>query len=532
MSTAFNWEFPYRSQRAPVAARNVVATSQPLATQAGIEILQRGGNAVDAILAAAITLTVVEPSNNGVGGDAFAQVFDGKKLHGYSGSGRSPQLWHPSRFTHVDRMPTQGWDCVTVPGAVQTWADLHRRFGSLPFTRLFERAVQYANSGFHVGHKTAALWALSREIFADFEPFQNHFCKDGQAPSAGETFARPELAKTLLDIAETDGESFYRGKLAEAIIKQSNMEGGCMTFADLDEHQGLWHEPLAIDYREVRLHELPPSGQGLAALIALGILRHTHVASLQPDSAEWIHLQVEAMKIAIRAAFNHIADIESMAEFVSIEELLDDTSLHQAAATIGPTASALPPIALPYSNDTVYLAAADESGMMVSYIQSNYMGFGSGIVIEGTGIAMQNRGAGFVLDTNHPNQVAGGKRPFHTIIPGFASDLHGEPLAAFGVMGGHMQHQGHVQMISRIFDHDQNPQAASDAPRWHVTPQFDVALEIGTDPKVAAQMAAKGHCVAIEANENLFGGAQLICRIDEGYCAASDHRKEGCAIGF
>ena len=532
MAKLFDWEFPYSSKRAPVFARNVVATSQPLASQAGIRMLQDGGNAIDAILAAAITLTVVEPCNNGVGSDAFAQVFDGDRLHGYTGSGRSPSAWDPARFQRFDEMPTQGWDSVTVPGAVQTWVDLHDRFGKAPFEVLFDAAIEYAEKGFHVGHKTAPLWQRSAETFREYEPFQKHFCRDGRAPHTGELYLRPELAETLRDVAATKGESFYRGALARKIVDQSTREGGCINSNDLAEHRGSWQKPLSIDYRNVRLHELPPSGQGLAALIALGILRHTEVSTMQPDTADWMHLQIEAMKIAIRAAFDHIADIDAMDQFVSIDELVDEDSLRLAAGTIRNEASDLPPLALPVSNDTVYLAAADESGIMVSYIQSNYMGFGSGVVIDGTGIAMQNRGAGFVLSDNHPNQVGGGKRPFHTIIPGFVTDLHDSPLAAFGVMGGHMQHQGHVQMVSRMYDHHQNPQAASDAPRWHVTQDFDVVLESGVDPRVARELHDRGHNVSIEAEEHRFGGAQLICRIDDGYCSGSDHRKEGCALGF
>ena len=238
------------------------------------------------------------------------------------------------------------------------------------------------------------------------------------------------------------------------------------------------------------------------------------------------------MKIAIRAAFDHIADLDAMEKFVAVDDLSADTSLRRAAASITHQASELPPVQLPISHDTVYLAAADADGMMVSYIQSNYMGFGSGIVIDGTGIAMQNRGAGFVLDNDHPNQVGGGKRPFHTIIPGFVTDLSDAPLCAFGVMGGHMQHQGHVQMVSRIFDHGQNPQAASDAPRWHVTPDFDVVLEGGLSNEIAQRLHDRGHSVSTEMAEHRFGGAQLIYRLTDGYCAASDHRKEGSALGF
>ena len=283
-------------------------------------------------------------------------------------------------------------------------------------------------------------------------------------------------------------------------------------------------------YRSVEVAELPPNGQGLAAQIALAILAERDVRAFAPGSADWTHLQVEAMKIAIRAAFDHFADPEAM--LMAPAELLAPEAIRRAAAGIGRRAGTLPPAALPGSQDTVYLAAADEAGMMVSFIQSNYMGFGSGVVVPGTGIALQNRGAGFSLAPGHPNRVAPGKRPYHTIIPGFVTRA-GAPLLGFGVMGGHMQHQGHVQMVSRIFDHGENPQAAADAPRWHVTPDFRVLLEEGHDPSVADELAARGHDVAIGAPRGTFGGAQLIYRLPTGgYCAASDHRKEGAAVGF
>ena len=241
-------------------------------------MLREGGNAVDAILAAAITLTVVEPCNNGIGSDAFAQVFDSDQLHGYAGSGRSPHAWDPSRFAHYDTMPIHGWDAVTVPGAVRTWVDLHTRFGKAPFQDVFRDAISYAEHGFHVGHKTASLWQRSVATFSDFAPFLRHFSIDGRAPSAGERFERPELAETLRDISATRGASFYSGGLAQAIVKQSEREGGCMSLDDLSSHTGVWQKPISIDYHDVKLHEMPPSGQGLAALIALGILK-THTIS-------------------------------------------------------------------------------------------------------------------------------------------------------------------------------------------------------------------------------------------------------------
>jgi len=513
-----------------VFARNAVATSQPLATQAGIDMLRRGGNAVDAAIATAITLTVVEPTMNGVGSDAFAIVWDGHDLTGINGSGKSPAAWTPNRFKGPN-MPTQGWDSVTVPGAVSTWVALSQKFGKLPFADLFEPAIRYARDGFQVGTKTASIWSWSVDSFAHFNGFQEHFAPHGRSPNPGEIFERPDLVETLTDIASTKGESLYRGRLADAIVAQSQREGGVMTLDDLANHSVLWTDPIAQPYRDVVLHEIPPNGQGLAAQIALSILEHLDVQSIEPGSVNWIHYQVEAMKIAIRAAFDHFADPEVMTTPPS--ELLEPGSIARAAKSISNnSASRYPPVALPVSEDTVYLTTADADGAMVSMIQSNYRGFGSGIVIDGTGISMQNRGSGFVLTPGHPNIVAGSKRPFHTIIPGFVSRSDGGPAMAFGVMGGHMQHQGHVQMVTRVFDHGENPQAASDAPRWHVSPDYRLALETGTSPKTIKALEERGHDAVLVTDEGLFGGAQLICCLEDGYCAASDHRKEGMAAGF
>ena len=526
----FNWSLPYVSRRAPVFARNAVATSQPLAAQAGIEMLRRGGNAVDAAIATAITLTVVEPAMNGVGSDAFAIVWDGHNLTGINGSGKSPAAWTPRRFKGPN-MPTQGWDSVTVPGAVSTWIALSQKFGKLPFADLFEPAIRYARDGFQVGTKTASIWSWSVDSFAHFNAFQEHFAPRGRSPNPGEIFERPDLVETLTDIAYTKGESLYRGRLADAIVAQSQREGGAMALDDLANHSVLWTDPIAQPYRDVVLHEIPPNGQGLAAQIALSILEHLDVQSIEPGSVDWIHYQVEAMKIAIRAAFDHFADPEVMT--IPPSELLEPGSIAGAAKSISNnTASRHPPVALPVSEDTVYLTTADADGAMVSMIQSNYRGFGSGIVIDGTGISMQNRGSGFVLTPGHPNIVAGNKRPFHTIIPGFVTRSDGSPAMAFGVMGGHMQHQGHVQMVTRIFDHGENPQAASDAPRWHVSPDYRLALETGTPPRTIKALEERGHDAVLVTDEGLFGGAQLICRLEDGYCAASDHRKEGMAAGF
>ena len=525
-----SWNLDYPSRRAPILARNVVATSQPLATQAGLNAFRKGGNAVDAAVAAAITLTVVEPCSNGVGSDAFAIVHDSGRLYGLNAAGKSPAAWTPDHFRKYDSMPQRGWDAATVPGAVSAWQSLTERFGELAFEDHFEDAIRYAAEGFNVGHETSRHWATAKTRLGDVSGFADHFLPQGRAPTTGELFKRPDLVPTLASIAESNGDAFYIGDVAKKIVDQAQREGGAFSLADFENHQAIWCEPIATRYNDVTLHEIPPSGQGLAAQIALALLEHTPSRSLKPNSAEWVHWQVEAMKIAIQAAFDHISDPSTMT--VSIDELLEPESIQRAAQELSESATIPPPIELPTSSDTVYLSAADKDGQMISLIQSNYQGFGSGVVVKGTGIALQNRGAGFTLEVGHPNQVDGGKYPFHTIIPGFVTDSAGARLS-FGVMGGHMQAQGHVQMVTRIFDHGENPQAASDAPRWYVTPDYTIKLESGFNEEIAEDLDRRGHDVEIEADYALFGGAQLIYRQSDGtYIAASDHRKEGQAAGY
>jgi gamma-glutamyltranspeptidase/glutathione hydrolase len=524
-----SWDFPYRSQRMPVMARNVVATSQPLAAQAGLRMLFAGGNAVDAALAAAIALTVVEPTSNGIGGDLFAIVWDGTRLHGLNGSGRAPRGWGLERFAGRDAMPACGWDTVTVPGAVDAWVRLSRKFGKLPFAELFTPALAYARRGFPVSPLTARRWQEAQGAYPGFAEIKRTFFPNGRAPRTGEVFRCPEQGQTLGLIAESAGEAFYRGELAEKIAACAAAGGGAMTRSDLADHRGDWVQPIGVDYRGVRLHEIPPNGQGIAALIALGILSHFELRRYPVDSVESLHLQIEAMKSAFGEVFRHVADADHMP--LGPEELLRGEALAARAAAIRMDRAAGPAARPEASGGTVYLAAADEAGMMVSLIQSNYLGFGSGVVVPGTGIALHNRGRGFVLEKGHPNCVAGGKRPFHTIIPGFVTRA-GRPLVSFGVMGAHMQPQGHVQMMVRLFDYGQNPQAACDAPRWHVAADGEVALEAGFPAEVAEGLKRKGHAVALGQPAPLFGGGQLVCRLEGGYAAASDPRKDGQAVGF
>ena len=525
----FSMDFPYASQRMPVFAKNVVATSQPLAAQAGLNMLRKGGNAVDAALTAAITLTVVEPTHNGIGSDAFAIVWDGKRLSGINGSGRSPKAWSPEQFSGHKTMPSLGWDAVTVPGAVDAWAKLSESFGKVPFSELFEPAIRYAEKGFLVSPMIAGAWSFAQQLYKDFPDFAEVFLPGGQAPVAGQLFSCPQQARTLEEIAATKGESFYRGELAERIAAHAESTGGVLTIDDLAEHTSEWVDTISQEYHGIHLHEIPPNGQGLAALIALGILRHLDIRNYPMDSAESIHLQVEAMKIAFAEAHRHIADPTSMV--VDPQALLDEAFLAERAKEIRMERAASPRSSVPVTGGTVYLTAADEEGMMVSFIQSPFMSFGSGIVVPGTGICLQSRGSGFTLEEGHPNRVAGGKRPFHTIIPGFVT-RNNHPVMSFGVMGAIMQPQGHVQMITRIFDYGMNPQAASDAPRWHVYDDFRLSLETGFDPRVVEDLKDRGHTLVPDAPPFLFGGAQLIMKTELGFCAASDHRKDGQAIGF
>ena len=524
-----SWTFPYPSRRMPVFARNVVATSQPLAAQAGLQMLARGGNAVDAALATAITLTVVEPTSNGIGSDAFALIWDGRELHGLNGSGRSPLAWSPGRFAGRSKMPQLGWDAVTVPGAVDAWISLSRKFGRLPFPDLFESAIRYATDGFLVSPITAERWSLAPARFREFPDLAEAFLIDGRAPGPGEYFRPRGMAGTLRLVAETDGESFYRGELAAKIASHAERTGGAMTGADLAGHHSEWVKPLSLNWLGTTLYELPPNGQGLTVLIALGILNRHSIENYRVDSVESLHLQIEAMKIAFTCAKRHIADRAWMA--IEPASLLEDSLLEELSRTIRMERAAFPASSIPPDGGTVYLTAADKDGMMVSYIQSNYHGFGSGIVIPGTGIALQNRGAGFTLEEGHPNCVDGGKRPYHTIIPAFLM-RDGTPLMSFGVMGAHMQAQGHLQMMLRIIAYGQNPQAAADAPRWYLDEESRLSLEPGFGPSIREGLERLGHRLNPDIPTSVFGGAQLIYRLPNGYCAASDPRKDGQAVGY
>ena len=530
MSKNFDWNFPYPSRRMPVLANNIVSTSQPLACQAGLEILQKGGNAADAAIATAITLTVVEPISNGIGGDAFAILWDGKKLIGLNASGRSPSAWTPEHFSRYKAMPQLGWDSVTIPGAVSAWAALSKEYGQLEFKELFEPAINYAKKGFLVSPITAEVWEQLSRMYKKrkFPDFWNAFMPNNKAPKAGELFNLPAQAKTLKIIADTKGEALYNGILAKKIVEHAEKTGGLITLEDLENYKATWETPISIEFNGVRLHEIPPNGQGLAALIMLGIIKQLNLSSYALDSKESLHLQIEAMKLAFSDAYRYISDIKTM-EF-DPKYLLEPKYLKKRAALINLNQAQKFDHGLPSHGDTVYLTTADSEGMMVSYIQSNFWGFGSGIVIPNTGISLQNRGCGFSLVDNHPNQVGPNKRPYHTIIPAFVTK-NGDPLMSFGVMGGSFQPMGHTQMMIRIFEYGQNPQSALDAPRWRVMQGLNVNVESGYNENIIQGLKQFGHEI-FRAHYFGFGGGQLIYKLDDGYLAASDPRKDGQAVGY
>ena len=519
---------PYPSRRQPFFARNVVSTSQPLASQAGATMLARGGNAIDAALATAIALTVVEPTTNGIGSDLFAIVWDGTSLTGLNASGRSPAALSASRFASLDRMPVYGWDTVTIPGAVSGWAALSQRYGQLPFADLFEPAIRYAREGFAVAPTIAQLWSRAAATLPHDLGFAEHFLPRGRAPAAGEIFTIPAMARTLQAIAESHGNAFYRGDLAQAMVRHASQNGGAHTLADFAEHHVDWVDPLSQRYRDVHVHELPPNGQGISALMALGMLEHFDLAALSPDSVESQHLCIEAMKLAFADAYAQVADGTSMR--VSPQAMLDPDYLARRARLIDPKRAQQFKAGTP-KGGTVYLAAGDAQGMMVSLIQSNYMGFGSGVVVPGTGISLQNRGNGFSLVRGHPNEVAGRKRPFHTIIPGFVT-RDGAPFAAFGVMGGPIQPPGHVQTITRLVDHRMNAQAVLDAPRWKILDDGGLELEASAGDDLRQGLAALGHAITVPDTSLGFGCGQFVVKTEGGYMAGSDPRRDGYPAGF
>lgn len=534
----FNHHNPYTSTRLPVFARNVVSTSHPLAAQAGLRMLWKGGNAVDAAIAAAAAMTITEPVSNGLGSDAFCILWDGKALHGLNASGRAPAGWTPEYFrakygADAKTPPKRGIDSVTVPGAVSSWVALSERFGKLPFADLMEPAIEMAERGYLVPPVVQQKWADATPELQSQPGFAQGFLPWGRAPHIGELFRFQAAARALKAIAASKGEAFYQGEIAAAIEKFSASHGGCLTARDFAAHRPEWVEPIAKNYRGYTLHEIPPNGQGIAALMALGIVQNFDVAGMAVDGVDSQHLQIEAMKLAFADIYKYVAEPSSME--VTPAQMLDDAYLASRAKLIDMKKAQDFGAGNPVKGGTIYLTAADENGMMVSFIQSNYMGFGSGCVEPEFGISLQNRGHGFSLSAG-PNQVAPGKRPFHTIIPAFLTK-DGQPVMSFGVMGGNMQPQGHMQTLVRMLDYGQAPQVACDAPRWRFNAGLEINVEAALDANTAQGLVQRGHKVdVIDDSYQDFGAGQFIWRAGdpktEGYVAASDARRDGLAAGF
>jgi gamma-glutamyltranspeptidase/glutathione hydrolase len=537
----FNSHNPYPTTRLPVFARNVVSTSHPLAAQAGLRMMWKGGNAVDAAIAAAAAMTVCEPVSNGLGSDAFAILWDGKELHGLNASGRAPAAWTPDYFKRkygdqAKAPPKRGFDSVTVPGAVGSWVALSGRFGKLPFADLLEPAIEIAERGYLMPVVVQQKWAAATPELGSQPGFAEAFLPWGRAPRVGELFQFKAAARALRAIARSKGADYYGGEIAQAVERFAAANGGSITAKDFAAYQPEWVKPIARNYRGHTLHEIPPNGQGIAALIALGILEKFDLAGLPVDGADSQHLQIEAMKLAFADVYRYVADPSAME--VTPEQMLDDSYLASRAKLIDIKRAQDFGAGNPVKGGTIYLTTADESGMMVSFIQSNYMGFGSGCVEPQFGISLQNRGHGFSLEPG-PNQVAPGKRPFHTIIPAFLtrSAPSIEPVMSFGVMGGNMQPQGHMQTLVRMLDYRQSPQAACDAPRWRFNAGLEINVEQQMDKATVQALSERGHAVeVINDNYQDFGAGQFIWRAGdparEGYIAASDSRRDGLAAGF
>lgn len=502
----------YSSVRQPVFARQgMVATSQPLAAQVGLHVLREGGNAVDAAVATAAALTVVEPTSNGIGSDLFALVWDGGELHGLNASGRSPARLTRDALGGQD-MPTHGWLPVTVPGTPRGWADLHARFGRLPFAQLMAGAVHYARSGYPLSPVLAENWgrgirAHRARTGPEFDHWRRVFAPEGFTARPGELWHSPEHADTLERIGRSGAADFYDGELARRIAAHARDTGGLLDLDDLGGHTSEWVQPISAAYGEHRLWEIPPNGQGLAALIALGIVNGLTLPDHRDDPAG-LHAQIEAMKLGFADAHRYVADPQHSA--VPVDALLSPGYLSARRALIGEQALN-PQAGDPNSHGTVYLAAADRDGQMVSLIQSNYMGFGSGVVVPGTGIALQNRGHNFSMQAGHPNEIAPRKRPYHTIIPGFLT-RGDQPVGPFGVMGGFMQPQGHLQVTLNTVRYGLNPQQALDAPRWQWTGGKTVEVEHELGAFQARALQARGHDVQVQLNPNAFGRGQIIWR--------------------
>lgn len=534
---------PFASRSEVIGTNGMVATSHPLATQIGLDILKSGGNAVDAAIAANIALGLMEPTGNGIGGDLFAIVWDAKtkKLYGLNASGPAPQSLSIEYFkdNNLEKIPAYGPLPVSVPGAVDGWIKLHEKFGNKKFISLFEPTIAYAKDGFPVSELIAYYLDGSAKRFADYPNFKDVWMKNGSTPKKGEIFKNPELAKTLEEISKTKRESFYEGQLATTMANFIQEEGGFLSFEDLKNYQAEWVEPVSSNYRGYDVWELPPNGQGIAALQILNLLEHFDISAMGLFSAEYIHHFVEAKKLAFADRAKYYAD--PAFNNIDIETLISKEYAIERLPLINSNKAALTDEAgILKQGDTIYLTTADKDGNMVSLIQSNYRGMGSGMVPPGLGFMLQDRGELFSLDPTHANALEGGKRPFHTIIPAFITK-DGEPFVSFGVMGGATQPQAHAQIVINLVDFGMNLQEAGDAPRivhsGSSQPTDEVmldggsiSLEKGFGEAIEKQLEGLGHI--IKYDKGSFGGYQAIMKKDGVYFGASESRKDGQAAGY
>ena len=537
---------PFNSRRSPVYGRNgIVATSQPLATSAGLEILAKGGNAADAAVAAGAALNVTEPTSTGIGGDMFALFYsvDTKHVTALNGSGCAPAaltLAWLKKDGFSTELPPFHVHTVTVPGACAGWFDLIEKHGSLSMDEILAPAIRLAREGFPVGPITSNAWAYGVEEQLRFAPNGHELTIDGRAPKAGEIFRNPGLARTFETVARGGASAFYQGEIAEAIVGVVKEAGGCMSVDDLASHVSTWEEPISVTHRGLRVYECPPNGQGITALIALNILEGFDLASQPPLSRKRIHLMIEALRLAFADSRWYVAD--PAFSNVPVQELLSKEYgnerrklIHRGEATIDPGRGV--PVS---SSDTVYLSVVDKFGNACSFINSNYWGFGTGIVPKGWGFTLQNRGHNFNLDPAHPNALAPRKRPYHTIIPAMVTRESDNSLyASYGVMGGFMQPQGHVQVLSALVDDGLDPQAALDLPRFCIDVEESggrVALEEGMPGETVSGLESMGHPVySVSGDErSLFGRGQVITRDPATgvLTAGSDPRADGCAMAL
>lgn len=538
-------EFEFNSRRSPVLSRRgIVAASQPLAVAAGLKILANGGNAADAAIATAAALNVTEPGSTGIGGDCFALYYQAsaRRIYALNGSGRAPAaltLERLRREGYTQELPPYHPYTITVPGACAGWCDLAARFGKLPLSAILAPAIRLAEEGYPVAPVTSFFWQRAAERQLRSAPGGRELTINGRGPLPGEIFRNPGLARTLTAIAEGGKEAFYQGIIAEAIVQAVRSAGGCLSLEDLAAHQSTWETPIKVDYRGVQVWECPPNGQGLAALMALNILEGFDPGPMPALSAARLHLEIEAMRLAFADAGWYVAD--PAFNPAPLEWLLSKEYAAQRRKLIDPKQATLhqqhgvPGVA----SETVYFSVVDGEGNACSFINSNYMGFGTGIVPSGWGFSLQNRGHNFSLNPEHPNALAPRKRPYHTIIPAMATTSDDQLYASFGVMGGFMQPQGHLQVVIALVDDGLDPQAALDRPRFCLedgTPGGRVALEEGIPPHTLTELSRKGHPVyLVNGYERaLFGRGQVILRHpDSGVLwGGSDPRADGCAMSL